>query len=96
VKVGQGVYGLRLALLVAGAETVVTSLWKVDDGIAGTMMKNYYSNLKAGHGRTAALREAMLALRATNEHPFYWAPFIAIGRDSPLSSVPSSTRPTPE
>ncbi len=52
-------------------------------------MEAYYRNLLAGQGRATALREAMRALRATQPHPHYWAPFIALGRDAPLRSLPS-------
>jgi CHAT domain-containing protein len=84
VKLGQGVYGLRRAFLVAGAETVVMSLWKVNDGTTRDLMEAYYRNLLEGQGRAAALREAMRELRQTQTHPHYWAPFIAMGRDTPL------------
>jgi CHAT domain-containing protein/tetratricopeptide (TPR) repeat protein len=84
VKPGQGVYGLHRAFLVAGAETVVMSLWKVDDETTRALMEAYYSNLLAGQGRATALREAMRALRRTQPHPYAWAPFIAMGRDTPL------------
>ena len=84
VKLGQGVYGLHRAFLVAGAETVVMSLWKVDDETTRALMEAYYSHLLAGHGRTTALREAMRTLRRTQPHPYNWAPFIAMGRDTPL------------
>ncbi|HZI03925.1 MAG TPA: CHAT domain-containing protein, partial [Archangium sp.] len=87
VKPGQGVYGLRRALMVAGAETVVTSLWKVDDETARELMEGYYRNLLAGQGRAAALREAMKALREKQPHPYHWAPFIAIGQDAPLRGM---------
>jgi CHAT domain-containing protein len=84
VLLGQGVYGLRRAFMVAGAETVVMSLWKVDDETTRTLMEAYYSNLLAGQGRAAALREAMRKVRRAQPHPYYWAPFIAMGRDAPL------------
>jgi CHAT domain-containing protein/Tfp pilus assembly protein PilF len=84
VKLGQGVSGLRRALVVAGAETVVMSLWKVNDETTRALMEGYYRNLLAGQGRAAALREAMRALRRTQAHPHYWAPFIALGSDAPL------------
>jgi CHAT domain-containing protein/Tfp pilus assembly protein PilF len=92
VKVGQGVYGLRRAFIVAGAETVVTSLWKVDDETTGALMEAYYRNLLAGQGRAAAMREAMRVLLRTRPHPHYWAPFIVLGRDTPLRGL----TPTPE
>jgi CHAT domain-containing protein len=87
VKLGQGVYGLRRALVVAGAETLVTSLWKINDETTQELMEAYYGNLLAGQGRTTALRQAMLALRQKRPHPHFWAPFIAIGRDSPLRGL---------
>jgi CHAT domain-containing protein len=90
VKLGQGVYGLRRALVVAGAETVVMSLWKVNDETTRVLMEDYYHNLLAGRGRATALREAMRALRLTQPHPHYWAPFIAMGRDTPLRSFAPS------
>jgi CHAT domain-containing protein len=94
VKLGQGVYGLRRAFIAAGAETVVTSLWKVNDETTRELMEAYYRNLFAGQGRATALREAMRALRRTQPHPHYWAPFIALGQDTPLRSlVPRSHEP---
>jgi CHAT domain-containing protein len=65
VQLGQGVYGLRRALIVAGAETVVMSLWKVTDETTRSLMEAYYTNLLAGQGRASALREAMRWLSAT-------------------------------
>ncbi|HEY8206187.1 MAG TPA: CHAT domain-containing tetratricopeptide repeat protein [Myxococcaceae bacterium] len=87
VKLGQGVYGLRRALVATGAETLVMSLWKVNDETTRTLMEIYYRNLLAGKGRVTALREAMLALREKQPHPHFWAPFIALGRDAPLRGV---------
>ena len=84
VRLGQGVYGLRRAFVVAGVETLVVSLWKVDDQTTHAIMESYYRNLLEGRGRAEALRLAMLSLRAQHPHPYYWAPFIAVGRDAPL------------
>ncbi|MFP2910961.1 CHAT domain-containing protein, partial [Pyxidicoccus sp. 3LFB2] len=90
VKLGQGVHGLRRALVVAGAETVVTSLWQVNDDTTRQLMEAYYQNLLAGQGRASALREAMLWLRATRPHPHHWAPFIVLGQDAPLRGLGSA------
>jgi CHAT domain-containing protein len=75
---------LRRALVIAGAETVVMSLWKVNDETTRALMEAYYRNLLAGEGRTAALRDAMLSLRRLQPHPHFWAPFISLGKDAPL------------
>jgi CHAT domain-containing protein len=90
VKLGQGIYGLRRAFVAAGAETVVMSLWKVKDDTTRDLMATYYRLLLSGQGRARALRQAMLALRETQPHPHYWAPFIAMGLDGPLRAPDGS------
>ena len=81
VRNGEGVYGLRRAFVLAGAETVVMSLWPVRDAVAREAMVSYYSGLRAGLGRGDALRQAKLAMlkRQGRRHPFYWASFIQSG-----------------
>lgn len=86
-RLGQGVYGLRRALVVAGAETVVTSLWKVDDAATRDLMARYYERLLAGRGRGEAMREAAQAVRRTHPHVAYWASFIVIGRGDRLLGI---------
>ena len=86
VRAGQGVYGLRRAFLVAGAQTVVTSLWRVADKETGELMKQYYEKLIHDHkDRVAALQEAMQVMRRRKPHPYYWAPFVLTGQDGPLT-----------
>ncbi|WP_375765741.1 CHAT domain-containing protein [Archangium gephyra] len=96
VQLGQGVFGLRRAFVVAGAETVVMSLWKVNDETTRALMEAYYRNLLEGQGRSTALREAMRSLRLTQAHPHYWAPFISVGSDAPLRALASPPQPTPD
>jgi CHAT domain-containing protein/Tfp pilus assembly protein PilF len=87
VKLGQGVYGLRRAFIIAGAETVVMSLWKVNDETTRALMEAYYGHLLAGQGRGSALREAMRSVRESQPHPHFWAPFIVQGSDAPLRAL---------
>lgn len=84
LEVGQGVYGLRRAFLVAGAESLVSSLWQVADAETADLMERYYQNLLAGQGRAAAMRTAALWMKRRKAHPYYWAGFLVIGRDAPL------------
>jgi CHAT domain-containing protein/Tfp pilus assembly protein PilF len=81
VRNGDGVYGLRRSIFLAGAETLVMSLWPVSDAITNDLMTSYYRGLKAGMGRGDALRQVQLSLitRKGREHPFYWASFIQAG-----------------
>jgi CHAT domain-containing protein/Tfp pilus assembly protein PilF len=59
---GEGVYGLRRALVLAGAESQLMSLWKVSDTGTRDLMINYYTRLQRGESRTEALRQVQLAM----------------------------------
>jgi CHAT domain-containing protein len=85
LSVGQGVYGMRRSFLVAGAETLVSSLWQVSDEATGKLMEVYYQKLLVEKkGRLEAMQEAMQQMREQYRHPYYWAPFQVIGSDGPL------------
>lgn len=81
VQNGEGVYGLRRALALAGAETQVISLWKVSDEATRDFMVDYYRRLQAGVKRSKALRLAQLKMLGdpATRHPYYWASFIQSG-----------------
>jgi CHAT domain-containing protein/Tfp pilus assembly protein PilF len=86
VKVGEGVFGLRRAFQVAGAKTVIMSLWPVEDETTqqwmGTLYREHFLNGKdTGKSVRAAslqiLRQRLAKHKST--HPFYWGAFIAAG-----------------
>lgn len=85
---GAGLYGVRRAMLFAGARSVVTSLWKVDDEATATFMRALYGALRDGRTRADAMRIAALATRETWPHPYYWAAFSLAGRSGPLRLSP--------
>jgi CHAT domain-containing protein len=87
VRNGDGVYGLRRALVLAGSESQMMSLWRVSDRATRDLMVAYYRGLLAGQGRTAALRRVQLRMlrRPATRHPFYWAGFIQSGAWTPLA-----------
>ena len=77
----EGVVGLSRAFLYAGSRGVVCSLWQVDDERTAELMKALYTELKGGTVSSAeALAQARRKLIAQEQAPFYWAPFILIGR----------------
>lgn len=90
VENGDGVYGLRRAFTIAGAETVVMSLWKIDADATTDVVKQYYDGLSKGGGRTEAMRQAQLAILADSKrsHPHYWASFIVSGNDNAMDGHP--------
>jgi tetratricopeptide (TPR) repeat protein/CHAT domain-containing protein len=79
VQVGEGVFGLRRAFVLAGARTLVMSLWKVPDQETQELMLDFYQRILAGRPRAEALREAQLAMKARCSSPLYWGAFICQG-----------------
>src|SRR5262249_872888 len=86
VPSGDGVYGLRRAVVLAGAEAQVVSLWSVNDSPPHAMMRASYHELFRGTGGAEALRDAKLQLlrHVSCSHPHYWAAFILAGDWTPL------------
>lgn len=87
VASGEGVYGLRRAFGMAGAESQMMSLWKVSDRGTADFMAQYYGCLQAGEGRSEALRQVQLAALETGryQHPYHWAAFFFSGDWRPLA-----------
>jgi CHAT domain-containing protein len=86
VSSGDGVYSMRRALVLAGAESQVVSLWNVSDASTRALMRAFYGELAHGTGRAEALRRAKLRLlrQPRFAHPYYWAAFIPAGDWTPL------------
>ena len=84
VHAGEGVFGLRRAFVLAGAQTLVMSLWKVPDRETQQLMVDFYGRILSGEPRAAALRAAQLAMRHQHPQPKFWAAFICQGEPEPL------------
>jgi CHAT domain-containing protein len=80
---GEGVLGLSRAFLVAGARSLVVSLWNVDDRSTALLMEAFHGRLRRGDAPAEALRLAKLTLRRREggryAAPYYWAPFVLVG-----------------
>ncbi len=96
VKNGDGVHGLRRALVLAGSESQMMSLWNVEDQATKELMTKYYLALKRGKGRSEALRLVQLEMLESRgrTHPFYWAGFIQSGQWKNLESIAPENSPT--
>jgi CHAT domain-containing protein len=85
VRSGEGVLGLRRAFQVAGVQTLIMSLWGVEDAATREWMRELYAARASGLTTAEALRRAGLrtieSLRASGRppHPFFWGAFVAAG-----------------
>jgi len=86
IKAGEGVFGLRRAFQIAGARTVIMSLWQVEDVSTRDWMRALYEGrLQKRLDTAVAVRDAGLSVmrarrsKGQSTHPFYWAAFVAAG-----------------
>lgn len=92
LELGEGVIGMTRGFMYAGAKSIVTSLWSVNDKSSQEIMSSFYQQLKLGKTKDEALREAKLNyinMNTVNSSPFYWAAFVPIG-DMKTIDFPSS------
>jgi CHAT domain-containing protein/tetratricopeptide (TPR) repeat protein len=83
VLTGEGILGLSRAFMYAGAKSVVVSLWNVSDISTCHLMETFYSHLRSGMSIVKSLRETKLEMlngHSETRHPYYWAPFVVIGK----------------
>lgn len=73
------VIGMTRAFLFTGADTVVTSLWRINDVSSAVLMKRFYRYLAAGDNKAEAMRKAQSTVRKYFKHPAYWAGFRVVG-----------------
>ena len=78
IRNGDDVVGLTRGFLYAGSNTIVASLWEVDDQATSYLMQQFYANLRTKN-KGEALRQAQLATRKKYHHPYYWAAFQLTG-----------------
>ena len=92
LQVGEGVYGLKRAIAVAGARSSLLSLWKVDDEATKVFMEGFYARLKQGQGRAEALANTQKEFRESPDRPnyrrpYYWAAFQLSGDWKPVKGL---------
>ena len=94
---GEGLFGLKRAITIAGAKTSLLSLWKVDDEATAAFMESFYRKLKNGQGRSDALIDTQKDFRdmkiSSNDplvdwsKPYYWAAFQLSGDWRPIKDL---------
>jgi CHAT domain-containing protein len=78
VSTGDDVVGFTRGFLYAGARSLISSLWQVDDEATRDLMVNFYTNLPK-MSKDEALRQAQLKAKIKYPHPYYWAAFLLTG-----------------
>jgi CHAT domain-containing protein len=92
VRSGEGVYGLRRALVLSGAETQVISLWPVSDNATRDLMIEYYRRLQRNEGRSEALRRVQLKMLKSGAGETGQSNRLLTQQDQPAVEARKSTR----
>jgi CHAT domain-containing protein/tetratricopeptide (TPR) repeat protein len=77
---GDELLGLVRGLLYAGAQGVLVTLWDVNDQSTAEFMELFYERLKTNPNKAQAVQRATAEIRKKYAHPFYWAPFVLVGK----------------
>jgi CHAT domain-containing protein len=91
---GEGVMSIGRAFMYAGVPTLVSTLWSVNDVATAVVMDNFYKKISQGQAPAEALQSAKIEYLATanglSAHPFFWAAFVQIGDNQPISAAQKS------
>jgi len=80
VKPGDELIGLARGFLSAGSPSVLLSLWTVDDEATAQLMMKFYEDLSNTESPSKSIRRAQIKLLEEKSHPFFWSPFVLVGR----------------
>ncbi len=88
---GEGIISLARGFSYAGAASIVTTLWSIDDNASANIMVDFYKNLTDGLPKDIALRNSKVNYIANNignnrTHPLFWAAFVPVGNMEPITN----------
>lgn len=85
---GEGILSLARGFIYSGSQSVVMSMWEIEDRSGAEIVKNYYKYLKKGMTKSNALREARLSYLKDADmlrsHPYFWSSLVIYGNNAPL------------
>ena len=74
----DGIFGLQRAFKKAGAQSILMSLWSIDDKATSEYMRLFYYYLCSGLTKQESYKQTVLEMKKKHEDPFYWASFIML------------------
>jgi CHAT domain-containing protein len=77
---GDELLGLVRGLLYAGAHGALVTLWDVNDQSTADFMEIFYAALQTNPNKAGAFQQATAEIRRRYAHPYYWAPFVLVGK----------------
>ncbi|MEL6131843.1 MAG: CHAT domain-containing protein [Bacteroidota bacterium] len=90
MRKGEGIISLAWGMIYAGAQSVVTTLWQVNDQATEKLMAQFYQYLTQGMSKDQALHQAKIDYLSQGDnisaHPYLWGSFIIVGDHQPISS----------
>jgi CHAT domain-containing protein len=87
VSAGDELLGLQRGLFCAGASSLLLSLWDVHDESTAELMEEFYKDYIESQNLAASLQAAMKRVREENPHPYFWAPFVLVGKITESKTV---------
>ncbi len=92
LKRGEGLLSLARGFYFSGAQSISSTLWKINDASSAALMSDFYKNLSNGQPKDLALQQAKLTFVKQNKdnalsHPYYWSAFVISGNTEPLTST---------
>jgi len=85
---GEGILSLARGFIYSGSQSVIMSMWEIEDRSGAEIVKNYYKYLKRGATKSNALRKARLEYLENADmlrsHPYFWSSLVVYGNNAPL------------
>jgi CHAT domain-containing protein len=88
LSTGEGILSLARGFIFSGSQSVVMSMWEIEDRSGTDIVKLFYKNLKKGYSKSESLRRARIYYLKNSDqlrsHPYFWSALVVYGNNNPL------------